>query len=41
MPTELAIDLAALALYDVVIYADDSASMYKALQHDNRSSLSQ
>ena len=27
MPVELAIDLAALALYDVVIYADDSGSM--------------
>eukprot|EP00879_Flechtneria_rotunda_P002346 GHRR01002541.1.p1 GENE.GHRR01002541.1~~GHRR01002541.1.p1 ORF type:complete len:321 (+),score=109.78 GHRR01002541.1:331-1293(+) len=27
MPTELAIDLAALALYDIVIYADDSGSM--------------
>jgi hypothetical protein len=27
MPVELAIDLAALALYDVVIYGDDSGSM--------------
>lgn len=27
MPTELAIDLAALALYDIVIYGDDSGSM--------------
>ncbi len=27
MPMELAIDLAALALYDIVIYADDSGSM--------------
>lgn len=27
MPTELAVDLAALALYDIVIYADDSGSM--------------
>ena len=27
MPVELAIDLAGLALYDVVIYADDSGSM--------------
>lgn len=27
MPVELAFDLAALALYDVIIYADDSGSM--------------
>lgn len=27
MPMELAIDLASLALYDIVIYADDSGSM--------------
>jgi len=27
MPVELAVDLSALALYDVVIYADDSGSM--------------
>eukprot|EP00878_Enallax_costatus_P001729 GHUV01001885.1.p1 GENE.GHUV01001885.1~~GHUV01001885.1.p1 ORF type:complete len:469 (+),score=162.03 GHUV01001885.1:143-1549(+) len=27
MPTELAVDLAALALYDIIIYADDSGSM--------------
>ena len=27
MPMELAIDLSALALYDIVIYADDSGSM--------------
>ena len=27
MPMELAVDLAALALYDIVIYADDSTSM--------------
>ena len=27
MPKELAIDLASLALYDIVIYGDDSGSM--------------
>ena len=27
MPVELAVDLVALALYDIVIYADDSTSM--------------
>ena len=27
MPMELAFDLATLALYDIVIYADDSTSM--------------
>lgn len=27
MPVELAVDLSALALYDIVIYADDSGSM--------------
>jgi len=27
MPVELAIDLASLALYDIVIYGDDSGSM--------------
>ena len=27
MPVELALDLVALALYDIVIYADDSTSM--------------
>ena len=27
MPMELATDLASLALYDIVIYADDSGSM--------------
>lgn len=27
MPLELAFDLATLALYDIVIYADDSTSM--------------
>lgn len=27
MPVELAVDLASLALYDIVIYADDSGSM--------------
>jgi hypothetical protein len=27
MPVELAVDLCALALYDIVIYADDSGSM--------------
>lgn len=27
MPAELALDLVALALYDIVIYADDSTSM--------------
>ena len=27
MPRELAYDLAALALYDIVIYCDDSGSM--------------
>ena len=27
MPVELAVDLAALALYDIVIFADDSGSM--------------
>jgi hypothetical protein len=27
MPVELALDLAALALYDIVIFADDSGSM--------------
>jgi hypothetical protein len=27
MPVELAVDLAALALFDIVIYADDSGSM--------------
>jgi hypothetical protein len=27
MPKELAIDLSALALYDTIIYADDSGSM--------------
>lgn len=27
MPVELAVDLSALVLYDIVIYADDSGSM--------------
>lgn len=27
MPVELAVDLASLALYDIVIYGDDSGSM--------------
>ena len=36
MPVELALDLVALALYDIVIYADDSTSMKYA---ENGSSI--
>lgn len=33
MPVELALDFAALALYDVVLYCDDSGSMAFEVRH--------